>query len=122
MRQISRDIWGLTKMRRRSTRPSLIFFVVFITTPLMENHISKEDTIMKQISLFKTRVLRVRKERKMICIIGILGEAGVLIDGRYRAFPIDSGTQIEFLATDTQWKLIKDLLEKIDELEQMVDD
>ena len=86
----------------------------------MENHISKEDTIMKQINLFKTRVLKVGKERKMICIIGILGEAGVLIDGRYKAFPIDSGTQIEFLATDTQWKLIKDLLERIDELEQMI--
>lgn len=45
-----------------------------------------------------------------------------MIDGRYELTQLDDGTKIDFLATDTQWYIIKMLLDNKDEIENGAED
>lgn len=64
---------------------------------------------------FKTCKLHVGRNTPMASVMAVLGEAGVLIDGRYSVSPDDSGTTITYLGTRLQSKFISKVLDDMKE-------
>lgn len=78
--------------------------------------------MMNENLFFKKRTVKVKEDTSMLVVIAILNQAGVMIDGRYELTQFSDGTKIEFLATDTQWYIIKMLLDNKDKIENGAED
>ena len=77
---------------------------------------------MNENLFFKKRTVRVKEDTSMLVVMAILNQAGVMIDGRYELTRLSDGTKIVFLATDTQWYIIKMLLDNKGEIEDGAED
>lgn len=64
---------------------------------------------------FKMRKLKVKITTPIVPIMSVLGEAGVLIDGRYTLHTDASGTFITYLATDLQEVIISEAIRMLKE-------
>ncbi len=64
---------------------------------------------------FKMRKLKVKITTPIVPIMSVLGEAGVLIDGRYTLHMDASGTFITYLATDLQEAMISEAIRMMKE-------
>lgn len=62
---------------------------------------------------FKERKLKINPSTPIIIVMEVLGEAGVLIDGRYHIESTDDGTVITYLATKIQAEFINITLDKL---------
>ena len=64
---------------------------------------------------FRTRKLKIKITTPIVPIMSVLGEAGVLIDGRYTLHTDASGTFITYLATDLQEVMISEAIRMLKE-------
>ena len=64
---------------------------------------------------FEMRKLKVKITTPIVPIMSVLGEAGVLIDGRYTLHMDESGTFITYLATDLQEAIISEAIRMLKE-------
>lgn len=64
---------------------------------------------------FEMRKLKVKVTTPIVPIMSVLGEAGVLIDGRYILHMNESGTFITYLATDLQEVIISEAIHMMKE-------
>lgn len=64
---------------------------------------------------FNLRKLKVKITTPIVPIMSVLGEAGVLIDGRYTLHTDESGTFITYLATDLQEVIISEAIRMLKE-------
>ena len=62
---------------------------------------------------FKKCYVRIPRDTPMAVIIAILGEAGVLIEGRYKLEYTWDGTRIEYLGTNLQEMIIETSIKNI---------
>jgi hypothetical protein len=60
---------------------------------------------------FKKCSIRIPRETPMAMVMTILGEAGVLLDGRYKLESTWDGTRIEYLGTHLQQMFVEEAIE-----------
>lgn len=64
---------------------------------------------------FKENKLKINPSIPIIVVMEVLGEAGVLIDGRYHIESVNDGTIITYLGTKIQVEFINMMLDKLKE-------